>query len=89
MFSSPSPYLTLSQGAVSRLCLNTKLISLGLAKLEEPVSDHLGNNEELIAFLSDGVKTEEGARKRGEGVWRGSQYEARWRKVARFLRLRT
>ena len=47
------------------------------------------DNKELIAFLSEGVRVEGSAQRRGEGVWRGSVHEARWRKVARFLRLKT
>ena len=71
-------------------CANTELISLGLATLEEPSHNCHGNesNEALIAFLRAGVKAESGAQRRGEGVWKGSIHETRWRRVARALKLR-
>ena len=88
--SHPSPLI---QGYFHSLsCVNTELLSLGLATLEESPPGCHGtdgaHNEELIAFLSEGVRAEGSAQRRGEGVWRGSVHKARWRKVARFLRLK-
>ena len=73
--------------------MNTELLSLGLATLDELLpgchgTDGLHDNKELTAFLSEGVKAEGSAQRRGEGVWRGSVHEARWWKLARFLRLK-
>ena len=72
-------------------CANIELLSLGLATLEEPSHNCHGNesshgNEALIAFLREGVKAESGAQRRGEGVWKGSIHETRWRRVGSSLK---
>ena len=74
-------------------CANVEILSLGLASIKDPSLGHHGNsgyhvNDRLIAFLSEGVRAETGAQRKGEGVWRGSVHEARWRRGLRFLRLR-
>ena len=73
-------------------CANIQLLSLGLASLKDPSASHHGdggyhNNERLIAFLSEGVRVESGAQRRGEGVWRGSVHETMFSRTLRFLRL--
>ena len=78
----------------SLFCANVELLSLGLATLEEPScgchgdKGSPGGNERLIAFLSEGVRAESVAQRRGRGVWRGSVHEARWRRMGRSLRFK-
>ena len=88
LFLPPFPPSLLIQGLFQpRMCVNAELLSLGLATLENAPRGFCSNKEHS-AFLREMGRAEEEGRRRGEGVWRGSEYESLWRRVARRLRLK-